>query len=594
MSSDQAFELGQSVIYGCPWHGLVRNNRFTAPNGQHIDWTFSAMSARGSVRFAVPGVPAVTRTPEQVAADTTAGYQWRNDAAVMLRSSAQPLLKLYGAGFDISAHALYAAGPGNCWSVLLPSSMAMNGGRTQLLAPATLSAIGRLKLGGAPDEDVRSVPVTLSGYDQYSPSSGMVLLDALPDGRSAILGRVLFSGEQELFVSPFPATGFALMSVSGTGSEESPLAVNLELLSEPLERAGDSKVGGAPMPPPAYFFDRRIGPESDYTDEEDPDDEDDVRCADKRKDLQGASVTRISPTNDTREMELTGFVVGHWFNPSAGQVQAVTTDMRYKRQVQIADDYDVQAVVPAFFLTRYKWNATTETCEVEGDEDNLRPPVDVSYRWLGSSSVVTAEEIELALIVGGNEISRAKLRYEHEWLAAHNVLSPFAPGQGEIAFPVLPSGTLNRVERLYLNDHLVDELIHPASIAAPGNDIGSVKMLFDRANTFSTAAPEQWLPSVAQSLHSIADNRPAAGVRAQWLSNHLVCLREIVRGTNGSSPTGPATRNNYGPTAYPGGVSSAEFNSLAMVGNRIRPIYGARSPLTGALTLGQLDKIVYV
>lgn len=591
MMDEHAISFGKSEIYGCPWHGLVRTNRLTLPNGQHIDGTFSAASARGSVRLAVPGVPAVSRTPEQLAADTAAGYQWRNDASILLVSSSSPVMWLYGAGRTIAAQGIYAAGPGNCWSVLLPNSMGLNAGRTQLVQPATVSAIGRLKLGGVPDEDVRSVTVTLGGYEEFNPYSGLLMLDARPDGSAAILGGLTYSDEQELRVIPFPAAGFALMSVSGTGADESPLAVNLELISPPLARDGESKTGGAPLPASTYFFDRRIGPSSDYTDEEDPEDENDVLCPDKRKDLQGASVTRSGPVNDTREMELNGFVVGYWFNPSTGQPQAVTTDMRYKRNVEIAFDFDVQAVVPAFFFTRYKWNTTLEACEAEGAIDSLQNPADMSYRWLGNSSIVTTEEIELALIVG-EEVSRAKLRYEHEWQAEYNVLAPTAPGQGVRLFPVLPSGTLNQVERLFLNDELVDELIHPVSIAAPG--IGPVKMIFDRDNTFAGAVPEQWLPSVAQSFHTIGDSRPAVAVRLYWLSNHLVGLREIVRGTNGELVNGPVTRNNYGPAAHPGGVNPAEFNSLAMTGSSIRPLYGARSPLTGAMTLGQLDKVVYI
>lgn len=591
MIDEQALSFGQSVIYGCPWHGLVRINRLTLPNGQHIDGTFSAATARGSVRLAVPGVPAVSRTPEQLSADAAAGYQWRNDATIMLLSSDSPLLRLYGAGRNIVAQGIYAAAPGNCWSVLLPSSMAMNADRTQLVQPATVSAMGRLKLGGVPDEDVRSVTVTLGGYEAFNPYSGLVMLDARPDGSAVILGGITYSAEQELTVVPFPAAGFTLMSVSGTGVAESPLAVSLELLSAPLAHDVESRSGGAPLPPSTYFFDRRIGPSSDYTDEENPDDENDVLCSDKRRDLQGASVTRTGPINDTREMELNGFVVGYWFNPGSGQPQAVTTDMRYKRRVEIAFDFDVQAVVPAFFFTRYKWNPTTEACEVEGDLDTLLTPAGMSYRWLGSSSIVTTEEIELALIVG-EEVSRAKLRYEYEWRADYDVLASTAPGQGVRVFPTLPSGTLNQVERLFLNDALVDELIHPVSIAAPG--IGPVKMIFDRNNTFAGAEPEQWLPSVAQSFHSIGDDRPAVAVRLHWLSNHLVGLREIVRGTNGAVVSGPATRNNYGPTAYPGGVNPAEFNSLAMSGARILPLYGARSPLTGAMTLGQLDKVAYI
>src|SRR3990167_4501623 len=181
MSDEHSLSFGKSEIYGCPWHGLVRLNRLTLPNGQRIDGRFSANSARGTVRLAVPGVPAISRSPEQLAADTAAGYQWRNDAAVLLVSSSSSILQLYGAGRTIVAHGIYAAGPGNCWSVRLPSSMAVNAGRTQLVQPATVSALGRLKLGGVPDEDVRSVPVSLTGYEDFNPYSSLLMLDARPD-----------------------------------------------------------------------------------------------------------------------------------------------------------------------------------------------------------------------------------------------------------------------------------------------------------------------------------------------------------------------------------------------------------------------------
>lgn len=591
MSDEHLFGFGKSEIYGCPWHGLVRTNRLTLPNGAHIDGTFSASSARGAVRLAVPGAPAVSRTPEQLAADAVAGYQWRNDAPVMLVSSSSPLLRLYGAGRDTVAQSIYAAGLGNCWAVLLPNSMDVNAARTELVHPATLSAIGRLKLGGVPEEDVRSVTVTLGGYEAFNPYSPMVMLDALPDGSAAILGRAVYSAEQELTVVPFPAAGFALMTVSGAGTDELPLSVNLSLLSAPLASDSDTKIGGAPLPPSTYFFDRRIGPSSDYTAEEDPEDENDVMCPDKRRDLLGATITRTGPVEDLREMELMGFVVGYWFDPSTGAPQAVKTDMRYERRVEIDFEFDVQAVVPAFFFTKYKWNPTLGVCEVQGDLDTFQEPAGMSYRWVGRSSIVTTENIELALIVGG-EVSRAALRYEYEWVADYDVEAPTAPGQGERLFPVLPSGVLNQAERLFLNDELVDERVYPVSIAAPG--IGPTKMAFDRDNTFASGVAAQWLPGVVQSFHTMGNDRPAAALRLYWLSNHLVGLREIVRGTNGAEITGPVTRNNYGPTAYPGGVNPTEFNSLAMIGTSIRPLYGARSPLTGAMTLGQLDKVVYI
>jgi hypothetical protein len=300
-------------------------------------------------------------------------------------------------------------------------------------------------------------------------------------------------------------------------------------------------------------------------------------------------VTYNGPTDDYRAMSLSGFVVGYWFDPS-GAPQAIKTDMSYERRVSIGCSADAQAAVPAFFFTRYRWNTTLNSCEVQGDLDTLITPPERSYNWTYNSIITVTEEIKLSLIVG-TEVSSASLRYEYEYRSEMDVLSDIVPPQGFGGFAGL-SGAINRAERLFLNDVMVDELIYPVEVAGVG--VGPIKMAFDRNNTFAGAVPSQWLPALAESFHSIGASRPAAALRLYWLSNRLVGLREIVRGTTGVVVNGPVTRNNYGPTAYPGGVNPTEYNSLAMIGGSVRALYGARSPLTGAMTLGQLEKVVYI
>lgn len=578
---DFTYRFGRHRIVGCPWHGLVRNDRLTLPNGQHIDGTFSANQARGSVRFAVPGAPAVSRTPEEVAADAAAGRQWRNDASIMLRSNTA-VLHLYGAA-QILGQALYAAGVGNCWAVRLPTSMGANAEKTQLLSPATLSQLGGVALGELTEQVQRSVTVTLSGYEADGPPSGMLLLDALPDGSQAILGQVLFDSAMELYVDPWEVVGFALMTVSGADTPEQPLAVHLAQLSGSREHASAAKEGGAPIPPSEYLFTRNISAPEWLDDPENTGD--DAQCQMSHKRVLGADVSRIGPDGDLREALLNGYVIGHWFDAVAGTPVAVTLDMTYTRTVEYVFALDVEAVEPAILQQRYTWNPDNDACEPFGVVDELINATTMRYLWAGNSSAVTSEELELVLRAGG-VVDTTVLRYEYEWSAEYENENDVLPPEGLTStIPTVGNGMRDQVERLLLNGEVIDELVYPPVEVGVG--IGPVKTLFDSGNLFPGAVVPEWLPGRFRRMYRLAEGRPEVVVGWQWLSNRLVCLREQVR----ASSSGPATHNRYGYTAHPSGVTAERIDSLAMDGSRILPLYGAVNPFDYSLTLGQLDKL---
>ena len=91
--------LGRLGIVGTPYHGLVQGGLLTLPNSEVktypqpvTTWPDLAGSTHLLRR---PGMPAVSRTSEQVAQDTANGFQWRNVA--MLSGGAQ---QLYGRDVD--------------------------------------------------------------------------------------------------------------------------------------------------------------------------------------------------------------------------------------------------------------------------------------------------------------------------------------------------------------------------------------------------------------------------------------------------------------------------------------------------------------
>ena len=147
--------LGRHRISGMPYHGRVVGSSLALPNGQTLNGAFHASQLVGTCRLAVPGVAAVSRTPAEAAHDAANGWQWRTDLAVGITGDSR--LMLYGR-YSLEAHAVYAVGPGRCWAVRLPYSVAMNAEKTQLTTPAAVWNASLVNDGTRQQQDVTVAP----------------------------------------------------------------------------------------------------------------------------------------------------------------------------------------------------------------------------------------------------------------------------------------------------------------------------------------------------------------------------------------------------------------------------------------------------
>lgn len=223
--------------WGCPWHGLVQAGSLTLPNGASMAYPqpaapvavisgspVSMPDTLGSTyRVAVPGLPDVSRTPDELAADAVAGREWRNEA---LLSGGR--FQLYGKQLD---GWIYIDTAGDRWlvtcstfneSALYPFNAAFN-------ATLVLSRFG--DFGAA--AETYSYPISLSDWQQTgavffsesggSPStvtSGRLTVDAIKsDGSAAVvmvhLRRVLAPSVDPMVRWPL---GFLEINLSGPGS----------------------------------------------------------------------------------------------------------------------------------------------------------------------------------------------------------------------------------------------------------------------------------------------------------------------------------------------------------------------------------------
>lgn len=72
-------DLADVNLLGTPYHGLWRSGAITLPNGSSKSVSVVPLNG-ASVLIRVPGQPAVSRTTPELAADFTAGMEWRNYA----------------------------------------------------------------------------------------------------------------------------------------------------------------------------------------------------------------------------------------------------------------------------------------------------------------------------------------------------------------------------------------------------------------------------------------------------------------------------------------------------------------------------------
>lgn len=588
-----SINFGWHRIVGCPFHGLVRGSRLTLPNGQHKDGQWLADNVRASFRVAVPGVLAVVRDADEVAADAAAGYQWRSDAVINLRGDDQSLF-LYGRlGFNGSA--LYAPAIGNCWAVKMPYSVASDAGKTQLVQPATLERFGHVSTASI-EPDERTLVVTLSGYDpadaQDRPQASAVTWDSLPNGSQVILGRAEFDATKALYS---PAAGFDLLRLSGAGTAESPFAAVLEKLSGVLSGTStwtdNFQTWSGVIDWVPAMSQEWIAPLDDQSGQD---------CQWFKVTTTGSTLTldpngipsAVSPflsvTTGVRAATLLDNVIGWWFVD--GVPVPVTLDIEY----ELKEEHDLAGSAagasPRIRIARYvKSGGQCVPSPYPGDVEAYNS--NGSFVFSGTMARSTTERLTRRLKVGGVLIDTAEIVYEKqttETLGGSGLLyeSGDAPDGGTL--------DILTVQRLRVNGEVIDSHTATSSGANVGfglADTYAITRALDTSNRFESVNPvAYWLPLLSGGSLPADVASVKWSCRVHWWSNHLVCL--LSRKSPYSGLTGLSLL--YGHTAYPGGVTGPISAPAPSPAENAQYLFGAHDPLTGAVLLGQSEKVTYV
>lgn len=217
MIDDFSLQFGKVQIWGWPWHGLIsRVDEFSPSLLQLPNSTTRPHDMPEqpwyTYRIKVPGVAAISRTPEQVAADLALGMEWRNEAILSGR-----FYQVYSK--DLGGW-IYCAADGSRWIINR--------------AAATARRLGEI---GKP-EDVRSITINMPmDNGQSSPTieiAGSVPVlklaemptDITPDGRDAILMYYFDDPDYDIGERPVPV-GFLLASLTGGIAEAFVLDVSV-------------------------------------------------------------------------------------------------------------------------------------------------------------------------------------------------------------------------------------------------------------------------------------------------------------------------------------------------------------------------------
>lgn len=177
MIDEFSLNFGKVGIWGWPWHGVISKADDFSPSEIQLPNATTRLHDMPEApwytyRLKVPGVAAIARTPEQVAADLALGMEWRNEAVLCGR-----YFQVYGR--DLGGW-IYCAADGSRWTINWPDE-----------------AVSRMGLIGKP-ADARTLTVNMPvDNGQSTPvvdfGSGAVLviidpmpLDITPDGRKAI------------------------------------------------------------------------------------------------------------------------------------------------------------------------------------------------------------------------------------------------------------------------------------------------------------------------------------------------------------------------------------------------------------------------
>lgn len=221
--------------WGCPWHGKVQSGQLTLSNGQSLEWPqpdgtgvaenpnnpelWHPENAGYTWLQRMPGLSAVQRTADELAADQAAGRQWLHQAIV-------------AGGRDAHLHGtriggwIYGAPDGSRW-------LAQFAGLLSWTSSGGLSLAGHLVrfgvLGGAAQRTYieRSLSNAMLGQSEWIDESRYAQVeDISPDGGRAIIALYRADTVGGL-VQELPI-GFALLEI--TGSPGVDLVVALSVL----------------------------------------------------------------------------------------------------------------------------------------------------------------------------------------------------------------------------------------------------------------------------------------------------------------------------------------------------------------------------
>jgi hypothetical protein len=209
--------------WGTPWHGLVRNNTLTLPNGstmlyrQPVSTTFTTGSTfnrppdtYGITRRFAAGLPPVTSSAEDIAS----GREWRNEVTI-----SGGRYQVYGTALD---GWIYLAPDGGRWLVRCPNINEQD--LRSLTAPLNIG-LTFLRFGdlGAVAQSF-SWNVSLPLQDLGDSGAGRLMIDSIkPNGSAAIICAHIRGFNTRRMVRE--SIGFLELSISGPASAPTITAV---------------------------------------------------------------------------------------------------------------------------------------------------------------------------------------------------------------------------------------------------------------------------------------------------------------------------------------------------------------------------------
>lgn len=114
--------LGEAVLFGWPWHGLAIAGSVSLVNGSTK--TITQPQSSNAFKIKKPGIPAVSRTPEQLAADSASGELWTDYQLQQGEKNNVIYGKSTGAG--TGPNWIGFASDGSCWQMTFTSTTINN------------------------------------------------------------------------------------------------------------------------------------------------------------------------------------------------------------------------------------------------------------------------------------------------------------------------------------------------------------------------------------------------------------------------------------------------------------------------------------